>query len=268
MHAAAVEHSMLSQFLPVEHKNSGFLSNPLTERAPIEYRVLILEKNVALAKLLATGLSSEAFSVDVADSLESATRRIENRLYQLVILDMDLSEGDGVNFLRSLRARRPEVRVLALGGQSGIAGLVSALDHGADDYLFKPFSLIEFMARARALRRRANETVQPVPRATQLVLRRDQCQVERDGRNIDLTPREFALLEVLMENAGKTLSRAMLTQRVWNMAADANTNIVDVYIKYLRDKIDGDHEEKLIRTVRGMGYSLQVPSANPLQAVA
>ena len=114
------------------------------------------------------------------------------------------------------------------------------------------------MARVRALRRRSNVSVQTGPKASKLVLFPDQCRVERDGRNIDLTPREFALLDTLMQNAGKTLSRAMLTQQVWNMSAEANTNIVDVYIKYLRDKIDGEHDEKLIRTVRGMGYLLQM----------
>jgi two-component system copper resistance phosphate regulon response regulator CusR len=150
------------------------------------------------------------------------------------------------------------VRLLALGGQAGISGLVNALDRGADDFLYKPFSLLELMARVRALRRRsAAQERSPRRRSNGLVLFADQCRVERDGRSIDLTPREFALLEVLVENAGKTLSRAMLTQRVWNMSAETNTNIVDVYIKYLRDKIDGDHDEKLIRTIRGLGYVLQ-----------
>ena len=161
--------------------------------------------------------------------------------------------------MQTLRTKRPNLRVLVLSGRAGVDGLVTALDHGADDYLMKPFSLIELMARVRALRRRSDvvETM-PVTKPSKVVLNRDQYRVQRDGRNIDLTPREFDLLEYMMEHAGKTLTRAMLTQEVWNMPADANTNIVDVYVKYLRDKLDGEHDEKLIRTVRGIGYLFQM----------
>jgi DNA-binding response OmpR family regulator len=238
--------------------------NPADEAnpAPANYRVLIMERSAPLARLLATGLSAEALDVDVTHDVEAATRLFASRTYQLVIVDTDplngSQDGSGMAALERLGARRPDVRLLALGGQAGIAGLVNALDRGADDFLSKPFSLLELMARVRALRRRSAMTDQGTPRRSNgLVLFPDQCRVERDGRSIDLTPREFALLEVLMENAGKTMSRATLTQSVWNMAAEANTNIVDVYIKYLRDKIDGNHDEKLIRTIRGLGYVLQ-----------
>jgi len=256
--AVSEQAGMLSQFLPMINNEIVRAAQPLEEARPATYRVLIMERSLPLARLLATGLSAESLLVDVTHDPESASCQFESRSYNLVILDLDVAENDGLNLIASLRGRRPEIRVLALGGQTGVAGLVNALDHGADDYLFKPFSLLEMMARVRALSRRSSQAAAPAsPRANKLTLHRDQCRVERDGRNIDLTPREFALLEVLVENAGKTLSRSMLTQQVWNMPAEANTNIVDVYIKYLRDKIDGDHDEKLIRTVRGMGYLLQ-----------
>jgi DNA-binding response OmpR family regulator len=230
------------------------------ETVEASYRVLIVERSTALARLLATGLAAERLLVDTADSIEVAVGYLENEEYQLVILGMDMGRVEDVEALSHLQLVRslcPNARVLALGGQSGVDGLVSALDNGADDYLVKPFSLLEMLARVRALRRRVGVSAAPARKSSALVLHRDQCRVERDGRSIDLTPREFALLDVLMENAGKTLSRAALTQQVWNMSAEANTNIVDVYVKYLRDKIDGDHEQKLIRTVRGMGYLFQ-----------
>ena len=249
---------MLSQFLPLPNGELSFLSK-MPEQAPGGlYRVLIMERSVSLAKLLATGLSAESVAVDVTHELDAAMALLESRSYELVVLDLDTPDADGAAWLERLRASHPLLSVLALSSRSGVEDLVTALDHGADDYLFKPFSLLELMARVRALRRRAKQPAAVKASASKLQLFPDQCRVERDGRSIDLTPREFALLEYLVQNAGKTLSRALLTQEVWNMPADTNTNIVDVYIKYLRDKIDGDQEEKLIRTVRGMGYLIQL----------
>ncbi len=259
MHAAAMEPTgMLAQFLPMMSREAVFGPHVVEEARPAAYRALIMESSASLAKLLATGLSAETITVDVTHEMDAAMERLESRSYNLVILDLDQPELDRTALLESLRASRPEIQILALSGRAAIEDLVAALDHGADDYLLKPFSLLELMARVRALRRRSSASVKKVPKTSKLVLFPDQCRVERDGRNIDLTPREFSLLETLMQNAGKTLSRAMLTQQVWNMSAEANTNIVDVYIKYLRDKIDGEHDEKLIRTVRGMGYLLQI----------
>ena len=248
----------LAQFLPMMSEGLNRISEAAEESTSGTYRVLIMEGSTSLARLLATGLKAESASVDVTQDLDSAMKMISKRSYNLLILDMDLPEVHGPSLLDDLRARRPEVRILVLSGRSGVDGLVSALDHGADDYLQKPFSLIEMMARARALRRRS-DLIAPVaqPKSAKLVLRRDQCRVERDGRAIDLTPREFALLEYMVQHSGQTLSRSLLTQEVWNMPAETNTNIVDVYIKYLRDKLDGEFDDKLIRTVRGMGYLFQ-----------
>jgi two-component system copper resistance phosphate regulon response regulator CusR len=249
---------ILARFLPMMNPDQirAFGAGEVSQAA--SYRVLIMERSTSLAKLLATGLSSESLAVDVTHDLDSAMKQFESQSYNLLIFDLDLPEMGGAALLQDLRAKRPDVRILVLGGRTGVEDLVTAFDHGADDYLLKPFSLLELMARVRALRRRSLFAAQaPAPRTSSLVLHRDQCRVERDGRTIDLTPRELALLEFLMENPGKTLSRSMLSQQVWNMPAEANTNIVDVYIKYLRDKLDEGHDEKLIRTVRGLGYVFQ-----------
>lgn len=252
---------MLAQFLPIvpERTERGFES---AAASTVDmYRVLIMEGSPSLARLLATGLSAESLVVEVIADLDEAMQQMNERSYQLLILDMDLRAIDGRALLRQLRAEQPDMRVLVLSGRIGVEGLVTALDEGADDYLLKPFSLLEMMARVRALRRRWNSSTQSRSlQASKLVLHRDQCQVERGGRMIDLTPREFSLLEFMMQRAGETLSRAMLVQEVWNMELEATTNIVDVYVKYLRDKVDEGHSEKLIRTIRGRGYMFQAQS--------
>ncbi len=255
MQAAISEQmGMLAQFLPSMEGSTERRSEVSSEA----YRVLIMEGSVSLARLLATGLSAESLTVEVMPDLHATMRQMQKRSHQLLILDMDHPDVDGLALLRILRTQHPHMRVLVLSGRVGFEGLVAAFDHGADDYLMKPFSLLELVARVRALRRRANDPVQPVrEQASKLVLHPDQCRVERGGCAIDLTPREFALLEFMMQHAGKTLSRAMLTAEVWKMDVEANTNIVDVYIKYLRDKLDEGHSEKLIRTVRGIGYVFQ-----------
>jgi DNA-binding response OmpR family regulator len=250
------QNGVLSQFLPNTNRVQYDAEQP-TGVGQGKRRLLVVEESISLAKLLATGLAAERLLVDVSHDFATAINFLETESYEMVILGNQSMEGEALNELLAVRTMRPSLQILVLGGQAGVTGLVSALDHGADDYLTKPFSLVELMARVRALLRRTGEAKAVPPRREKLVLHADQCRVERDGRSIDLTPREFALLEVLVKNAGKTLSRAMLTQEVWNMAAEGNTNIVDVYIKYLRDKIDGDHSEKLIRTVRGMGYVMQ-----------
>ncbi len=252
---------LLAQFLPSmadQHLNLP----PETRLLPeTEFHVAIMEASDSLARLIATGLKAESLAVDLASRLEDLHSMLRKRISNLLILDLDFPELDGLAMLGDFRSRYPGLAILALSGRRDVDGLVSALHHGADDYLPKPFSLIELLARVRALRRRTFARVdKPVVRACSLVLDRDQCQVERDGRIIALTPREYALFEFLVENSGKILSRVQLTQAVWNTSSETNTNIVDVYIKYLRDKLDGEHDHKLIRTVRGMGYIFQPQS--------
>ena len=259
MHVSAAQpFELLSQFLPSMPQEHAVQVDSSVEAQRTAHRILILESNASLANLLATGLSAESLGVEVTDCVEAAMERLTAGTYQVLIVDLDLPGVDGASLLQSFRTRRPDMRVLALSGRSSVEDLVAALDCGADDYLFKPFSLLELTARVRALRRRSQAQSSTRSERAKLTLNRDQCRVERDGKQIDLTPREFALLDVMVQNAGKTLSRSMLTREVWNMPAESNTNIVDVYMKYLRDKIDGEHEDKLIRTVRGIGYILQV----------
>jgi len=262
------QYGTLSQFVPMFCEAPPARAVPGVETQACPFRLLILESSVPLARLLATGLQAECSSVEVAHDLKSALETLDECPSEMLVLDLDIRdldirerdmpEMDGFGLLRSLRTKRPELRILALSRRSGIEDMARALDHGADGYVPKPFSLIELTARIRALRRRSQSSARtPAARSAGLVLHRDQCRAERDGRFIDLTPRELTLLDYMMQNAGKTLSRAVLTQEVWNMPFDGNTNIVDVYIKYLRDKLDGDFDVKLIRTVRGIGYSYQ-----------
>lgn len=249
---------ILAQFLPITSQTYGRRFESSTSVQSTAYSVLILDGNSSFARLLATGLSSESLTVDVSHDIESALQQIESHAYHLFILDLDIQGSDGLPLLGRLRFIRPAMRLLVLSGRTGIDAAVDALNQGADDYLLKPFSLLEMMARVRVLRRRSSETTQAATSSIQkLVLDRDQCRVERDGRTVDLTPREFDLLEFMMQHSGKTLSRATLTQKVWNMPVEGNTNIVDVYVKYLRDKLDSAYDAKLIRTVRGIGYVFQ-----------
>ena len=219
------------------------------------YRVLIVESNRPLARLISRELMGESFAVDVLHDQNAAIGQLDMSFYNLLILDLNLADTISFQLLQQAPARWPQTRILALSSQGGTEALVSALDQGADDYLPKPFSLLEMMARIRAIRRRSDSSVSiAAPKVDGVILHKDKCQAVRDGRAIDLTPREFALLEYLVQNPGKTLSRSQLSQDVWNMEFDPNTNIVDVYIKYLRDKIDQNESVKLIRTVRGLGY--------------
>ena len=220
-------------------------------------RILVVEDDAPLARLLASGLVAESFAVDMAHDGEAAAQVLASSDHALVMLDLNLPKMDGLSLLQHLRATKPLLPVLVLTGRSRTEDMVKALDQGADDCLIKPFSMLELMARVRVLLRRSGSAAPDAPRTTGLVLDRAEFRVERNGRQISLTPREFTVLEFLMLHSGKPISRAMLMQEVWNMPLETNTNIVDVYMKYLRDKIDGEGEEKLIHTVRGVGYVLR-----------
>jgi DNA-binding response OmpR family regulator len=163
---------------------------------------------------------------------------------------------DGVSVLRHLRLRRPSMPVLVLTLRARVEDRVQCLDIGADDYLPKPFSFSELSARIRALLRRSHLPSESVLVIDDLKLDRVEHRAERAGRRIDLTSKEFSLLEYLMRNAGRQVSRAMIIEHVWNLTFDTTTNVVDVYINYLRRKVDDGHPRKLIHTVRGVGYEL------------
>jgi DNA-binding response OmpR family regulator len=163
---------------------------------------------------------------------------------------------DGIAVLRQLRLKKPSLPVLVLTQRSRVEDRVQSLDTGADDYLAKPFSFSELSARIRALTRRSHLPSESVLLMEDLKLDRVERRVERSGRRIELTGKEFALIEYLMRNAGRRVTRAMIIEHVWNLTFDTTTNVVDVYINYLRRKVDDGHPKKLIHTVRGVGYEL------------
>lgn len=228
-----------------------------TSSAETSFRVLVVEDDRPLAKFLRRQLEAESYVVDLAHDGEQANETLKSNRYDLVILDLTLPKLDGVAVLRGLRPEKPELPVLVLTARSRVEDRVLCLDTGADDCLIKPFSVMELLARVRALLRRNSAASAPqLLKVGDLTLDRKEWKVERNGRKIELTPREFAVLEFMMRNVGRPVSRARVMEEVWNTPFDPSTNVVDVYVKYVRDKVDGDGEKKLIRTIRGVGYVL------------
>lgn len=222
-------------------------------------RILIAEDDEALGKFVRQGLEAEHYAIDVVADGEQARAAATNAEYDLVVLDLNLPTIDGVTILRQLRLKKPSIPVLVLTQRTKVEDRVQCLDTGADDYLPKPFSFSELSARIRALLRRSHLPSESVLTLADLKLDRVQRIVERAGRRIDLTSKEFSLLEYLMRNPGRQVTRSMIIEHVWNLTFDTTTNVVDVYINYLRRKIDDGHPLKLIQTVRGVGYTLNAP---------
>ena len=219
-------------------------------------RILIAEDDAALASFLKQGLQAEHYVVDVSSDGEQAQNLALEFDYDLVILDLSLPRLDGLSILRHIRTRKTAVPILILTGRTRVEDRVLCLDSGADDYLPKPFSFSELSARVRALLRRSHVPAELVLAVEDLKLDRVERRVERAGQRIELTSKEFGLLEYLMRNAGRRITRAMIIEHVWNLSFDTCTNIVDVYINYLRRKVDNGFSKPLIHTVRGVGYEL------------
>jgi DNA-binding response OmpR family regulator len=176
------------------------------------------------------------------------------------VLDLTLPRLDGITILKQVRSRKPNVAVLILTARGRVEDRVLCLDAGADDYMVKPFSFSELAARIRALLRRNRLPLESVLTVEDLKLDRVERRVTRGSRTIELTSKEFALLEYLMRNAGRRVTRAMIIEHVWNLSFDSTTNLVDVYVAYLRRKVDDDAPRKLIHTIRGVGYELSGPT--------
>jgi DNA-binding response OmpR family regulator len=225
----------------------------LLEQVP---QILVVEDDLPLASFIGERLESEQYSVDLAGDGPVATEALSNSKYDLVILDLNLPTVDGLTLLKEFRPTYPKMPVLVLTGRSRVEDRVLSLDAGADDCMNKPFSLQEFSARVRALLRRNYEPIEATSTVGDLTIDRRGHRVERDGKKINLSSREFSLLDYLIRNARRPVSRSELMENVWNQPFDPSTNLVDVYVKYVRDKVDADFEFKLIRTMRGVGYVL------------
>src|SRR6478736_3483641 len=223
-------------------------------------RILVAEDDTALASFVKKGLESEHYAVDVSGDGEQARAMAGELDFDLVVLDLNLPRLDGVSILRFLRTRKPSIPILVLTGRTRVEDRVLCLDLGADDYLGKPFSFVELSARIRALMRRSHLPAESVLAVDDLKLDRVERRVERAGRRIELTSKEFCLLEYLMRNAGRRITRAMIIEHVWNLSFDTCTNVVDVYVNYLRRKVDDGYDKHLIHTIRGVGYELSARS--------
>ncbi|HNR11772.1 MAG TPA: heavy metal response regulator transcription factor [Thermodesulfobacteriota bacterium] len=220
-------------------------------------RILLVEDDTSLARFVAKGLIESSFSVDVAYNGEDGLHLASEEHYDLIILDIMLPAMNGDEILRQLRRQKITTPIIFLSAKDSIRDIVEGLDLGADDYLVKPFSFHELLARVRALLRRGRTVSSAVLQVADLSLNQLTREVRRGNVMIELTPKEFALLEYLMSNAGEVLTRTMISEHVWNYDFDSMTNIIDVHINHLRTKVDKSFEPKLIHTVKGVGYVLK-----------
>ncbi|MGH7383596.1 MAG: response regulator [Candidatus Rokuibacteriota bacterium] len=224
-------------------------------------RILVVEDERKVAAFVRQGLVEEGHAVEVVGDGAAALDAVaDGPAYDLVVLDVMLPKRDGFTVLKTIRDWHVQTPVLLLTARDGVADKVAGLDLGADDYLAKPFAFEEFLARVRALLRRSRSRAEPLLRVGDLSLDPATRVVTRGGRRVSLTSREYALLEYFLRNTGRVLTRPMITQHVWGMDFDPESNIIDVYVGYLRRKIDGPGEPRLLQTVRGAGYML---SAEP-----
>ncbi len=225
---------------------------------PFDMRILVVEDERKVAGFIQQGLEEEGHAVEVAGDGEAALELIlDDRAYDLIVLDVMLPRRDGFKVLKALREQHVPSPVLVLTARDTVRDKVTGLDLGADDYLTKPFAFEEFLARVRALLRRGSAGRVPVLRLADLALDPATREVVRGGRRITLTAREYALLEYFLRNAGRVLTRPMIAEHVWGLDFDTETNIIDVYVGYLRRKIDTEGEPPLLHTVRGAGYLLK-----------
>ncbi len=220
-------------------------------------RILIVEDKKALAHMIQRGLTEEGYAIDIAYDGEEGEYLAEAIPYDLIILDIILPKKDGFEICLELRRKKMETRILMLTARDSISDRVKGLDSGADDYLVKPFDFNELSARIRALLRREVAHGTTIIQVEDLTLDTVTREVKRGQRNVELTAKEYSILEYFMRNPNALITRRMIEDHVWNLSLDSESNLIEVYIQRLRKKIDEDREDSLIKTVRGAGYRLR-----------
>jgi heavy metal response regulator len=222
-------------------------------------RLLVVEDEQKVARFVKQGLEEEGYAVDVASDGEAGLLMALDDVHDLIILDIQLPKKDGLQVMQKLRQSGCQTPILLLTVRATIEDKVFGLNAGADDYLTKPFAFQELVARARALLRRGVEAIPPTLQIADLTLDPTQRLVRRGEQKIELTAREYTLINYFMRNPGRVLTRTMIAEHVWDYNFDSGTNVIDVYVNYLRKKIDAGHEPRLLHTVRGVGYVLKLP---------
>ena len=222
--------------------------------------ILIVQRDREIQKYLKKGLKELGYTVEICSDRDDAYYHIKSENYDLAILDIDIENGNGIELCSEIREINKKIGIIFLSSENDVEKKVQSLDSGADDYITKPFSFIELAGRIRAILRRSEGNINKIENNLTIKnLKLDLLtrEAKRGEREIELTYREFALLEYLLRNKNLVLSRTMIREKIWNMNYTANTNIVDVYMTHLRNKIDKGEEEKIIYTVRGVGYILK-----------
>lgn len=220
-------------------------------------RLLLVEDETKVARFISQGLKEYHYVVDVASDGEMASELAYAEDYDLIIVDLMIPKKNGMRLIKELRLNGRNVPILILSAKDSVVDKVEGLDFGADDYMTKPFAFTELLARIRSLLRRNQEKSSPLLQVADLTLNPSTREVIRDGLHIFLSNKEYAILEFLMRNAGKTLSRTLILERVWLDAYNIGTNVVDVYINHLRNKVDKNFNVKLIQTIYSVGYMIK-----------
>lgn len=220
-------------------------------------RILIVEDEPVLAQALVEALEDEYYAVDCAPDGETASELMDVNNYDLVVLDWTIPPPTGIELLRAWRKEGKDIPVLMLTGRSAVGDRVNGLDTGADDFLTKPFSLLEFLARVRSLLRRREKVLKSTLQAGDLEMDRAARQVTVAGSELDLSPKEFALLEYFLDKKDQVVTRSEISEHVWDDSFDSLGNVIDVTVHRLRKKIDGNRQERLLHTLKGIGYVLK-----------
>ena len=220
-------------------------------------RILLVEDDRSLSRAVSTILQKNNYSVDCVENGQTALDYLEKDIYDAVIMDIMMPVMDGITALKNLRKRGSNIPVLMLTAKTEIDDKVEGLDNGANDYLTKPFDTRELLARIRVMMRRKPQFTSNQLKIADLILDRDTRKVTRAGNEIDLSAKEFMVLECLMRNKNIVMTRQQIEQNAWDFDFEGGSNVIDVYIRYLRKKIDAKYEQKLIHTVRGVGYVMR-----------